>query len=133
LGSAWRGPRNVVLNVSSPLPDTSATRHFGTGADTSAQCRHQIEEKSGLGSLLTQDNSGETAPPVIRLKLGAEVSGHFGTNFVVPKCLVADVSGSLRLGLVAQRLDLVSVSASYVPFTSLIKLRKYPSLSAYGE
>jgi len=25
---------------------------------------------------------------------GPEVSGHFGTDFVVPKCLVAEVSGS---------------------------------------
>ena len=33
----------------------------------------------------------DTAPPVIRLKLGAEVSGQFGTNFVVPTCLVAEV------------------------------------------
>ena len=29
---------------------------------------------------------------------GAEVTGHFGTNFVVPKCLVVEVSGSLRYG-----------------------------------
>jgi len=47
-----------------------------------------------------------TAPPVIRLTLGTEVSkwfgaevfgpwfGHFGTSFVVLKCLVAEVSGS---------------------------------------
>ena len=28
--------------------------------------------------------------------LGAEVSGHFSTNFVVPKCLVAEVPGSLH-------------------------------------
>ena len=27
---------------------------------------------------------------------GPEVSGHFGTNFVVPKCPVAEVSGSRR-------------------------------------
>jgi len=66
------------------------TRHFDTGPDTSAPDRGKV------GTLRTQDSSDDTGldPPVVRLKLGVEVSGHFGTNFVMPKCLVAEVSGS---------------------------------------
>ena len=59
--------------------DTSAPRHFGPVRDTSSPVplRHRIEEKLG------------------HFGLGPEVSGHFGTSFVVPKCLVAEVFGSL--------------------------------------
>jgi len=49
------------------------------------------------------------APPVIRLKLGAEVSGHFGTNFVVPECLVAKVSGSQLYSLYCNMLVSVHI------------------------
>ena len=54
------------------VPDTSATRHFGTGSRKS----RDTSDPMRFGR--------DTAPPVIRLKLGAEMSGHFGTNFVVP-------------------------------------------------
>ena len=33
-------------------------------------------------------------PPPLTNAVGAEVSGHFGTDFVVPKCLVAEVSAA---------------------------------------
>jgi len=51
-------------------PRTIQTRHFSTGAAP--------QSFSILGSKVSS--------------LGAEVSGHFGINFVVPKCLVAEVS-----------------------------------------
>jgi len=59
----------------------SVLRHFSTGSRKSRDTSDPRQFRR------------DTAPPVIRLKLGAEVSGHFGAKFVVPKCLVAEVSG----------------------------------------
>ena len=76
--------------TSKPLADTSASRHSGAlrrrsqHFDTSAV----IEEKPGHFD--PGQFGWDTAPPVIRL--------NFGTNFVVPKCLVAEVSGSIQSG-----------------------------------
>jgi len=62
-----------------------------------------VPDRGKVATLRMQDNFDETAPPVIRLKLGAEVSkwfsaevfGRFGPcNFVVSKCLVAQVFSS---------------------------------------
>jgi len=71
----------------------AVTRHFGTGAEMSGHF--------GTGFALN-------LVPFLSKCFGAEVSGHFGTlrdrdgdrsvqwhhNFVVLKCLVAEVSGS---------------------------------------
>jgi len=84
------------------LPDTSATRHFGikTLRDISAPISRHLDTKNVVRytstrvpwsrksrDTSTQDNSDET-------QLHWWFGLNFGTNFVVPKCLVAEVSGS---------------------------------------
>ena len=68
-----------------------ATRYFGPRKSLDTSDPGQFGRDTGTDAKQFQR---DTVPPVIRLKLGAEVSGHFGTNFVVPKCPAAEVSGS---------------------------------------
>jgi len=93
---------NYYRNFSG-LPDTSATRHFGikTLLVTSALISRHLDTENVVRDTstrvpwsrksrdtLTQDNSDET-------QLHGWFVLNFGTNFVVPKCLVAEVYGSL--------------------------------------
>jgi len=76
------------------------TRHFGTGAEMSQDTSASDREKSGhfgtgirlkLGAEVSRCFGAELSG---HFRTGTEVSGHFDTNFVVPKCLGAEVSGS---------------------------------------
>jgi len=82
------------------LPDTSATRHFGikTLWDTSAPISRHFDTRNVVRDTSTrvpwsrksrdtstQDNSDKT-------QLHRWFGLNFGTNFVVPKCLGAEVS-----------------------------------------
>jgi len=84
------------------LPDTSTTRHFGikTLWNTSAPISRHFDTKNVVRDTSTrvpwsrksrdtstQDSSDET-------RLHRWFVLNFGTNFVMPKCLVAEVSGS---------------------------------------
>jgi len=72
------GTKNVVRDTSAPVSKS----HFGTGSRKSRDTSEPGQYRR------------DTAPPVIRLKLGAEVSkwfgaelsGHFGRNVLWPKC-----------------------------------------------
>ena len=88
----------LILHSYWRLPDTSASRHYGTlrhrSQDTTIPktwyetLRLQCRDRGKAGTLQPR-----TIP--IETQLHRWFDLNFGTNFVVPKCLVAEVSGSL--------------------------------------
>jgi len=105
-------------SVSVSLPDTSATRHFGikTLRDTSAPISRHFDTKNVVRDTSTQVSWSRKSRDTSTQDNSDETQLHrwfvFGTIFVVPKCLGAEVScgRSVRLPSVTAT---VTVSVKY--------------------